>query len=41
VLKARGKWRENAPGKEWFDTTISEIEEIIQFVTKSAPAAGT
>jgi hypothetical protein len=36
VLKARGKWRENVPGKEWFDTTISEIEEIIAFVSKSA-----
>lgn len=36
VLKARGKWRENVPGTEWFDTTISEIEEIIEFVTNSA-----
>lgn len=36
VLKARGKWRENVPGTEWFDTTISEIQEIIDFVTKSA-----
>ena len=33
VLKARGKWREDAPGTEWFDTTISEIEDIIKFVT--------
>lgn len=31
VLKARGKWRENVPGIEWFDTTIQEIETIIQF----------
>lgn len=36
VLKARGKWRENVPGTEWFDTTIAEIEDIIEFVTKSA-----
>jgi hypothetical protein len=34
VLKARGKWREAVPGKEWFNTTISEIEEIIAFVAK-------
>jgi hypothetical protein len=33
VLKARGKWREEAPGAEWFDTTINEIQEIIRFVT--------
>jgi hypothetical protein len=32
VLKARNKWRENAPGKEWFDTTISEVESILKFV---------
>jgi hypothetical protein len=40
VLKARGKWRESVPGTEWFDTTISEIEEIIDFVTKSARTVG-
>ncbi len=40
VLKARGKWRENVPGTEWFDTTVSEIEEIIEFVTKSAHMVG-
>ncbi len=34
VLKARGKWRENVPGTEWFDTTLSEIEEIIEFVVR-------
>lgn len=33
VLKARGKWRESVPGTEWFNTTITEIEEIIGFVT--------
>lgn len=32
VLKARSKWRENAPGREWFDTTVIEIESIINFV---------
>ena len=32
VLKARGKWRENAPGREWFDTTKDEVEAIIAFV---------
>ena len=36
VLKARGKWRENAPGKEWFNVTLTEIESIIKFVTQQA-----
>lgn len=31
VLKARGKWRENVPGVEWFDTSIQEVESIIEF----------
>jgi hypothetical protein len=35
VLKARGKWRENAPGKEWFDTTITEIQQIIDFINSA------
>jgi hypothetical protein len=33
VLKARGRWRENIPSMEWFNTTIEEVEQIIQFVT--------
>ncbi len=37
VLKARSKWRENAPGHEWFDTTIKEIESIIEFVISERP----
>jgi hypothetical protein len=32
VLKARGKWRENVPGVEWFDTTIAEVQSILAFV---------
>jgi T5orf172 domain len=32
VLKARSKWRETAPGREWFDKTLAEIESIIAFV---------
>lgn len=40
VLKARGKWRENVPGTEWFDTTVSEIEDIIAFVTATARKMG-
>lgn len=32
VLKARSKWRETAPGREWFDSTPTEIESIIAFV---------
>lgn len=31
ILEARGV-RRNAPGTEWFDTTITEIEAIIRFV---------
>jgi hypothetical protein len=34
TLKSRGKWRENVPGTEWFDTTIVEIEIIVKFVTQ-------
>lgn len=33
VLKAKGKWRENVPGTEWFDTTVAEVASIIAFVT--------
>ena len=32
TLKSRGKWRENVPGAEWFDTTLPEIESIIKFI---------
>ena len=32
VLKARSKWRENAPGREWFDTTLVEVKAILDFV---------
>lgn len=35
VLRSRGKWRENVPGSEWFDTTVREIESIITFVVNS------
>ena len=31
TLEARGSKRD-APGKEWFDTTVAEIESIIKFV---------
>jgi hypothetical protein len=34
VLKAWGKWREDVPGIEWFDTTIEEIESILKFVAR-------
>ena len=33
VLKARGRWRDAAPGREWFDTTTAEVDSIIAFVT--------
>ena len=32
LLKSRGKWRENVPGIEWFDTTYAEIESVIKFI---------
>jgi len=32
ILKSRGRWRENVPGVEWFDTTLFEIEQVIQFI---------
>lgn len=35
VLKTRGKWREGVPGTEWFDTTIQEIQAIIEFCTSN------
>lgn len=35
VLKARGKWRENVPGVEWFNTTVAEVQSILEFVSGS------
>lgn len=35
TLEARGQKRD-APGSEWFDTTIAEIESIIRFVQPDA-----
>ena len=35
TLEARGSKRQ-APGTEWFDTTIEEIESIVQFVQPAA-----
>ena len=32
VLKARGKWRENVPGVEWFNTTVAEVQQILSFI---------
>jgi hypothetical protein len=37
VLKVWGRWREQAPGTEWFDTTLSEVESVIKFVERTAP----
>lgn len=34
VLKARGRWKEDAPGDEWFYTKVDEINQILDFVTK-------
>ena len=35
ILKARGKHRDEAPGREWFDTSVEEVKAIIEFVTCS------
>lgn len=32
VLKARGHWKEDAPGYEWFVTTIDEVRGIVRFI---------
>lgn len=32
TLKSKGKWRENVPGTEWFNTTIAEVESIVRFI---------
>ena len=34
VLNERGRWLEQAPGLEWFMTTVVEIEEIIEYIQK-------
>lgn len=34
ILRVRGRWREDAPGKEWFDTTIEEIDAIVRFISQ-------
>lgn len=34
TLKARGQWREHAPGTEWFDAKPTEIEAILKFITE-------
>lgn len=35
ILAARGRWRENVPGTEWFDTTVAEVQSIINFTESS------
>jgi len=32
VLKARGRWKEDAPGEEWFITSTDEIQSIVNFI---------
>lgn len=32
TLKSKGKWRENVPGTEWFNTTVAEIDLIVKFI---------
>ena len=40
VLKVRGKHMENAPGREWFLTSPSEVEEIYKFIGKGSCERG-
>ena len=35
VLRYRGKWRDDAPGVEWFNTTTEEIDSIVAFLEQS------
>jgi len=35
LLKVRGKWRENVPGTEWFDTSIEEIERLVTVIREA------
>ncbi|CAL95258.1 GIY-YIG nuclease family protein [Azoarcus olearius] len=35
ILKFRGCWMANAPGKEWFMTTVEDVESIIRFLGNS------
>ena len=34
TLKAWNLWMEDAPGQEWFNTTVSKIQSIIQFISQ-------
>ena len=34
LLKLSGKWKSDAPGTEWFITTLTEIERVIGIVKK-------
>ena len=36
ILKARGKHIDTAPGREWFLTSPSEVEEIYKFIGESS-----
>lgn len=41
ILKARRKWVEAPRAKEWFRTSVGEIEEIIKFVGSSGFRVGS
>lgn len=32
LLKVRGKWRESAPGVEWFDTRPEEVNRLVEII---------
>jgi hypothetical protein len=34
TLRARGRWREDAPAREWFDSTLDEVD-IVRFIEQS------
>lgn len=35
VLRYRGRWRDDSPGIEWFNTTIDEIDSIVTFLEQA------
>lgn len=32
VLKARSQWIDNAPGREWFRSTVADVKSIVDFI---------
>lgn len=39
ILKLRGRWRQDSPGSEWFDTSPDEVLSIYQLIEAAAKVA--